>query len=102
MFAHAHLQFKFRAKFTQKMLLRSLSRTSPFVSSIYRYNSCVMFAHAHVHSQFKFSAKFYSEDVAEELIQNITLLLFYIQVSVLRIQDVYPRSGSDRFLVSRI
>ncbi|XP_011505557.1 PREDICTED: moesin/ezrin/radixin homolog 1 isoform X2 [Ceratosolen solmsi marchali] len=30
--------------------------------------------------QFKFRAKFYPEDVAEELIQNITLRLFYLQV----------------------
>ena len=32
--------------------------------------------------QFKFRAKFYPEDVAEELIQDITLRLFYLQVSV--------------------
>lgn len=31
--------------------------------------------------QFKFRAKFYPEDVAEELIQDITLRLFYLQVS---------------------
>lgn len=30
--------------------------------------------------QFKFRAKFYPEDVAEELIQDITLRLFYLQV----------------------
>lgn len=29
---------------------------------------------------FKFRAKFYPEDVAEELIQDITLRLFYLQV----------------------
>ena len=33
--------------------------------------------------QFKFRAKFYPEDVAEELIQDITLRLFYLQVIVL-------------------
>lgn len=33
--------------------------------------------------QFKFRAKFYPEDVAEELIQDITLRLFYLQVSFL-------------------
>lgn len=31
--------------------------------------------------QFKFRAKFYPEDVAEELIQDITLRLFYLQVN---------------------
>ncbi|CAG2121903.1 unnamed protein product, partial [Medioppia subpectinata] len=30
--------------------------------------------------QFKFRAKFFPEDVAEELIQDITLRLFYLQV----------------------
>lgn len=30
--------------------------------------------------QFKFRAKFYPEDVAEELIQDITSRLFYLQV----------------------
>lgn len=33
--------------------------------------------------QFKFRAKFYPEDVAEELIQDITLRLFYLQVNIL-------------------
>lgn len=32
--------------------------------------------------QFKFRAKFYPEDVAEELIQDITLRLFYLQVNI--------------------
>ena len=32
--------------------------------------------------QFKFRAKFYPEDVADELIQDITLRLFYLQVCV--------------------
>lgn len=31
--------------------------------------------------QFKFRAKFYPEDVADEIIQEITLKLFYLQVS---------------------
>lgn len=31
--------------------------------------------------QFKFRAKFYPEDVADELIQEITLKLFYLQVT---------------------
>lgn len=30
--------------------------------------------------QFKFRAKFYPEDVADEIIQEITLKLFYLQV----------------------
>lgn len=30
--------------------------------------------------QFKFRAKFYPEDVSEEIIQDITLRLFYLQV----------------------
>lgn len=34
--------------------------------------------------QFKFRAKFYPEDVAEELIQDITLRLFYLQVVIER------------------
>jgi len=33
--------------------------------------------------QFKFRAKFYPEDVAEELIQDITLRLFYLQVDAI-------------------
>lgn len=32
--------------------------------------------------QFKFRAKFYPEDVADELIQEITLKLFYLQVNL--------------------
>ena len=32
--------------------------------------------------QFKFRAKFYPEDVADEIIQDITLRLFYLQVSI--------------------
>lgn len=32
--------------------------------------------------QFKFRAKFYPEDVADELIQEITLKLFYLQVTI--------------------
>lgn len=32
--------------------------------------------------QFKFRAKFYPEDVADELIQEITLKLFYLQVRI--------------------
>ena len=32
--------------------------------------------------QFKFRAKFYPEDVADELIQDITLRLFYLQASL--------------------
>ena len=35
--------------------------------------------------QFKFRAKFYPEDVAEELIQDITLRLFYLQVSLIQL-----------------
>ena len=31
--------------------------------------------------QFKFRAKFYPEDVAEEIIQDITLRLIYLQVN---------------------
>lgn len=34
--------------------------------------------------QFKFRAKFYPEDVAEELIQDITLRLFYLQVNIFK------------------
>uniref|UniRef100_A0A914BXN8 Moesin/ezrin/radixin homolog 1 n=1 Tax=Acrobeloides nanus TaxID=290746 RepID=A0A914BXN8_9BILA len=37
--------------------------------------------------QFKFRAKFYPEDVAEEIIQDITLRLFYLQVKELLLSD---------------
>ncbi|XP_014217393.2 moesin/ezrin/radixin homolog 1, partial [Copidosoma floridanum] len=37
--------------------------------------------------QFKFRAKFYPEDVAEELIQDITLRLFYLQVKSAILND---------------
>ena len=39
--------------------------------------------------QFKFRAKFYPEDVADEIIQDITLRLFYLQVSVWHIHFGY-------------
>lgn len=39
--------------------------------------------------QFKFRAKFYPEDVAEELIQDITLRLFYLQVKKLLFMPSY-------------
>lgn len=42
--------------------------------------------------QFKFRAKFYPEDVAEELIQDITLRLFYLQVS----------GGSVRYFIPQV
>ena len=35
--------------------------------------------------QFKFRAKFYPEDVADELIQDITLRLFYLQVRIAKV-----------------
>ncbi|XP_035229412.1 moesin/ezrin/radixin homolog 1-like [Stegodyphus dumicola] len=37
--------------------------------------------------QFKFRAKFYPEDVAEELIQDITVRLFYLQVRNAKLSD---------------
>jgi radixin len=37
--------------------------------------------------QFKFRAKFYPEDVSEEIIQDITLRLFYLQVKDLILSD---------------
>lgn len=37
--------------------------------------------------QFKFRAKFYPEDVAEEIIQDITLRLFYLQVKEAILSD---------------
>jgi radixin len=37
--------------------------------------------------QFKFRAKFYPEDVADEIIQDITLRLFYLQVKDLILSD---------------
>lgn len=43
--------------------------------------------------QFKFRAKFYPEDVAEELIQDITLRLFYLQVGTTR---NYPTNGRGK------
>lgn len=41
--------------------------------------------------QFKFRAKFYPEDVADELIQEITLKLFYLQVRHLLILLLFPK-----------
>lgn len=41
--------------------------------------------------QFKFRAKFYPEDVADELIQEITLKLFYLQVRHLLISLLFPK-----------
>ena len=40
--------------------------------------------------QFKFRAKFYPEDVAEEIIQDITLRLFYLQVYPLLWSPIPP------------
>ena len=40
--------------------------------------------------QFKFRAKFYPEDVADELIQDITLRLFYLQVSLFLFWPAVP------------
>lgn len=50
--------------------------------------------------QFKFRAKFYPEDVAEELIQDITLRLFYLQVKSI-VDDDYIRWRSQRWIFSK-
>ena len=42
---------------------------------------------------FKFRAKYYPEDVAEELIQDITLRLFYLQVNIVKFNDFFERPG---------
>jgi len=51
--------------------------------------------------QFKFRAKFYPEDVAEELIQDITLRLFYLQVKHAILSDeIYCPSETSVLLAS--
>ncbi|XP_060877916.1 moesin/ezrin/radixin homolog 1 isoform X1 [Metopolophium dirhodum] len=51
--------------------------------------------------QFKFRAKFYPEDVAEELIQDITLRLFYLQVKNAILSDeIYCPSETSVLLAS--
>ncbi|VVC36066.1 FERM conserved site,Ezrin/radixin/moesin, C-terminal,FERM/acyl-CoA-binding protein, 3-helical [Cinara cedri] len=51
--------------------------------------------------QFKFRAKFYPEDVAEELIQDITLRLFYLQVkNAILSDDIYCPSETSVLLAS--
>ncbi|XP_058790179.1 moesin/ezrin/radixin homolog 1 [Phymastichus coffea] len=51
--------------------------------------------------QFKFRAKFYPEDVAEELIQDITLRLFYLQVkSAILTDDIYCPPETSVLLAS--
>uniref|UniRef100_A0A915D7V4 Moesin/ezrin/radixin homolog 1 n=1 Tax=Ditylenchus dipsaci TaxID=166011 RepID=A0A915D7V4_9BILA len=51
--------------------------------------------------QFKFRAKFYPEDVAEEIIQDITLRLFYLQVKELILSDeVYCPAETSVLLAS--
>ncbi|EEC14126.1 radixin, moesin, putative [Ixodes scapularis] len=50
---------------------------------------------------FKFRAKFYPEDVAEELIQEITLRLFYLQVkSVILTDEIYCPPETSVLLAS--
>ncbi|XP_014262199.1 moesin/ezrin/radixin homolog 1 isoform X2 [Cimex lectularius] len=51
--------------------------------------------------QFKFRAKFYPEDVADELIQDITLRLFYLQVKHTILSDeIYCPSETSVLLAS--
>lgn len=51
--------------------------------------------------QFKFRAKFYPEDVAEELIQDITLRLFYLQVKNAILSDeIYSPPETSVLLAS--
>lgn len=51
--------------------------------------------------QFKFRAKFYPEDVAEELIQDITLRLFYLQVkSAILTDEIYCPPETSVLLAS--
>jgi len=51
--------------------------------------------------QFKFRAKFYPEDVAEELIQDITLRLFYLQVkSAILSDEIYCPPETSVLLAS--
>ncbi|XP_075215631.1 moesin isoform X5 [Lycorma delicatula] len=51
--------------------------------------------------QFKFRAKFYPEDVADELIQDITLRLFYLQVKNAILSDeIYCPSETSVLLAS--
>ena len=51
--------------------------------------------------QFKFRAKFYPEDVAEELIQDITVRLFYLQVkNAILTDDIYCPPETSVLLAS--
>ncbi|CAG0883645.1 unnamed protein product [Cyprideis torosa] len=51
--------------------------------------------------QFKFRAKFFPEDVAEELIQDITLRLFYLQVkNAILTDDIYCPPETSVLLAS--
>jgi len=51
--------------------------------------------------QFKFRAKFYPEDVAEELIQDITVRLFYLQVkNAILSDDIYCPPETSVLLAS--
>ncbi|KAK0429461.1 hypothetical protein QR680_011391 [Steinernema hermaphroditum] len=51
--------------------------------------------------QFKFRAKFYPEDVAEEIIQEITLRLFYLQVKeAILSEEVYCPAETSVLLAS--
>jgi len=51
--------------------------------------------------QFKFRAKFYPEDVADELIQDITLRLFYLQVkNAILTDDIYCPPETSVLLAS--
>ncbi|XP_076171704.1 moesin isoform X3 [Ptiloglossa arizonensis] len=51
--------------------------------------------------QFKFRAKFYPEDVAEELIQDITLRLFYLQVkNAILMDEIYCPPETSVLLAS--
>ncbi|XP_037788133.1 moesin/ezrin/radixin homolog 1-like isoform X4 [Penaeus monodon] len=51
--------------------------------------------------QFKFRAKFYPEDVAEEIIQDITLRLFYLQVkNAILSDDIYCPPETSVLLAS--
>ena len=47
--------------------------------------------------QFKFRVKFFPEDVSEELIQDITQRLFFLQVSLLLciVREQYAETGRE-------
>ena len=50
--------------------------------------------------QLEFAAKFYPEDVSEELVQEVTQHLFFLQVDNLKLDD--STKNEQNFLISQV